>query len=187
MTITRKLPLTLVALVVGLLQTAANGQVTLTIGDVVANAGDTNVCVPVDVTVGGMTHDGTNLELVPPTAAPTLSAPSVDISGSIYPSAFQTVIGNNVVVASLGSNTTADGEVFSLCYDVPAGSEGVVYDIGFTSADGTNDAGTGVFLGSDNLQPAITAGSITVVPEPSSSTLALIPVLVALSMRRRRR
>lgn len=186
MTITRNFPVALLVLVVGLLQTAANGQ-TLTIGDVVANAGDTNVCVPVEVAVAGMMHDTVGVELVPPTAAPVLSAPTVDTSSSIYTSPLDSVIGNNVIVSSLAAST-ADGEVFSLCYDVPLGSEGVTYDIGFTAADGTNDAGTGIFLGPNNLAPTATAGSITVVPEPSSSTLALIPALLCVfSMRRRRR
>lgn len=187
MTITRNLPLALIVLVVGLMQTAANGQVTLTIGDVVANAGDTNVCVPVEVAVGGMMHDTVGIELVPPTAAPALSAPTVDTSASIYGSPLVTEIGNNLVVSSF-SVSTDDGEVFSLCYDVPAGSEGVTYNIGFTADDGTNDAGTGIFLGTNNLAPAASAGSINVVPEPSGFALTLIPAIVCgLSMRRRRR
>ena len=175
---------TSLVLLAAMMVSQASAQFSLDIGSATAIPGETGVCLPVNITAGGAAHNGAGLSLVA-TGSPALSAPSVDVTGSIYSGAAAVSSGFTVGVNSGGGvgDITADGEILSLCFDVPA-----------TATDGTTyaiDAVAGPFtvvnfgLGGES-SPTVAAGTISVVPEPSALILAFLACSACLRPMRKR-
>ncbi len=166
--------------VTGFIVGLSNAQ-SLTVGSATADPGDT-VCL--DVTIGdimGMTHSNTAVQLDFDT--PPLSNLTIDGSGSIYTGATFNVTGNTAQ-SPTSTPTTAEGLVFMVCFDVDATATAGTYPVEIIG----EELFSGIFSPNGSFFPSTTYndGSVTVVPEPLSSAMALASLLLGLGMFRKR-